>query len=223
MLGKILVIGLGQFGMELARSLARKGFFVIAADSNPDFVQAVSNDVDRALEIDSTNEKALVEIGIDQIETAVCAIGEKYLEASILTTALLNKMGVPQIIARSTSELHARILKQVGAVETLNPELEMGRRLAQKLSRPGLVEMIPLSEDVVVSEIHCPSQFHNRSLKELKLRNAYNITVISVNRSHSGDKKDIIINPVPDEVLQQDDLLLIVGKASSVDRLSQLQ
>jgi len=222
MLAKTLIIGLGQFGMELAKSLARQGFFVLAVDRNPDLVQAVSKEVNRALELDATNENALLEIGAEQVETAICAIGEKYLEASIMTTALLKKIGIPQIIARATTPLHSRILKQVGALETINPEEEMGKRLAQKLARPGLIEMIPLSEDIVVSEIHCPTQFHNRSLKDLKLRTAYNITVISINRSTAGSQVKVMVNPEPDTILQQDDLLLVVGNASSVDKLSQL-
>lgn len=223
MIGKTLVIGLGQFGFELARSLSEKGFFVIAVDSDMTLIQQISNHVQRAVELDATDENALASLGIDQIDTAICAIGEKYLETSILATALLHQLGVPTIIARATTPLHNRILRAVGAIETINPEQEMGKRLALKLSLPGLVDMIPLSDDLAVSEITCPSQFQERSLNELKLRNTYGVTVIYLKRHREGKReKSVLVNPKPGDILRGDDILFVVGKTKDIEALSQL-
>lgn len=223
MIGKVLVVGLGQFGSVVAKTLAQKGFFVVAADSNMELIQQISKSVDRAVQIDSTDEAALVGIGIDLIDTAICAIGEKYHESSIMTTALFKQLGVQRIIARATSPLHARILRAVGASETINPEEQMAIRLATRLAQPGLIDMIPLSDDFVVSEIRCPVLFYNRSLIDLKLRNSYGITVITIKRAAEGKNRGILVNPEPNQVLLPDDVLLVVGLADDVNRLTQLE
>lgn len=223
MIGKALVVGLGQFGFVVAKTLARKGFFVVAADSDMETIQQISKDVDRAVQIDSTDEASLMSIGIDKIDTAICAIGEKFHESSIMTTALLKQLGVPRIIARATSPLHARILLAVGASETINPEENMGVRLATRLAQPGLIDMILLSEDFAVSEILCPLPFHHRSLMDLKLRNTYGITVVTIKRSGNGSKKDVLVNPEPTQLLLPDDVLLVVGLAEDINRLTQLE
>jgi trk system potassium uptake protein TrkA len=183
MIGKILVVGLGQFGMEVARCLAKRGFFVVAVDQEISLVQQISKDVEKAVQLDSINEEALMTLGLEKMNTAICAIGEKYLENSILTTALLKQLGVPTVIARAASPLHARILRLVGAQETLNPEEEMGQRLAVKLSQPGLIEMIPLSKDIAVSEIKCPTLWSDRMLKDLNLRKNFGVTLLSIKKT----------------------------------------
>ena len=81
------------------------------------------------------------------------------MQNNILTTALLKQFGVPRIVARASTDLHARILKIIGADEVVNPEKEMGMRTAQKVATPGLTELIPLSENAALAELKVPESF----------------------------------------------------------------
>ena len=146
------VFGLGTFGAEVCRVLAEKGGKVIAVDRDPDVVEKNKNIVTQAVLMDSTDEEALKNLALDEIDVAIVVIGEN-LDASILTTALLSKLGVPYIIARAITDIHAQILKQVGATENINIEINSGRELATRLISPDILENIPISAELKLVEL----------------------------------------------------------------------
>lgn len=223
MIGNVAVIGLGQFGRRVALSLASRGYSVLAVDVDDGRVQDVSEEVERAVCLDSTDEQALLSVGMDACDTAVCAIGRKHVEQSILTTALLHQLGVPRIISRATSALHQRILMMVGAAETINPEEEMGDRVAMRLASPGLLDRIPLDEESSLAELRCPAAFAGKSLIELDLRKRYRLTVVALRRARAPAKTTMLIaNPDPSTSLQESDVLIAVGHTEDLDRLGRL-
>ncbi len=246
---KTVVIGLGLFGREVALSLARRGYSVLAVDRAPEMVEQVKSAVDQALILDTTDESALRESRIDEMAVAVCAIGTQHVENSILTTALLHQIGVPRIIVRAANDLHARILRQVGATDVVNPEQEMGRRVAHQIASPGIREVLSLAEGVCVAEVPTPPSFAGESLAGLDVRRKYGVNVIGVQRRLPGGaaraggegaadaatavrmggsgellKQDrrFIMNVSPTERLQADDILVVIGSSEDVKRLGGL-
>jgi hypothetical protein len=137
--------------------------------------------------LDTTQEQALLEAGIQEMDTVVVAIGTGHLENSILTTALLRQVGVKYIIARAANKLHERILRQVGAHEIVNPEREMGAKIANKIARPGFLEMFSLTDNVCVVELPVPDSFVGHTLEELNVRKRFNINVLGVQRLRRED------------------------------------
>lgn len=220
---KIAVIGLGRFGQEIAEGLAARRLDVLVVDSDMKRIEAASRYVSRAVCLDSTDEEALAGVNIHEMDLAVCAIGEKYMENSILTTALLKQFQVPRIIARALEPLHERILRLVGATEIVNPEREMGLRLAYKISQPGIIETIPLGEGVSMSEIHIPESFVGSSLAELEIRRKYLVNVVALRRrdeAAAGDR--LTINPEPGAALRSGDVLVVVGRQEDIERINRL-
>ena len=128
------VFGLGTFGLTVAETLAEKGATVIAIDSDENQVNLIKNKVDTALVLDTTDERAMEKAPLDEIDTAVIALGED-LETSIITTALIKKRGIPIIIARAVTSIHEQVLRQIGATEIVNLQRDGGERLAQKLGK----------------------------------------------------------------------------------------
>ena len=122
--GKIFaVIGLGSFGFEICREISGKGGKVIAIDNDPKKIDKIKDLVMQAILIDSRDEESLAKASLENIDVAVVAIGEN-LESSIITTALLKKLNIPQIISRASSDFHALVLKQIGATEIINLEID---------------------------------------------------------------------------------------------------
>jgi trk system potassium uptake protein TrkA len=244
MKSQIAVIGMGIFGREVALSLSKRGFSVLAIDQDPEIIEAVKDEVSRSAVMDSTNEHALLEAKVDSMAVVVNAIGTRHIENSILTTALLRELNVPRIIARATNKLHERILRQVGANEVINPEREMGRKIAHQIARPGLHEVLSLTEGVCVAEVPVPKSFVGKTLQELDVRRKYNITVIGVQRVrlvHAVDKETetgeqdsfrenlldgnrrmiLDVSPRQDKFLE-DDELVVIGHEDDVNRLAGL-
>lgn len=128
----IAVIGLGKFGFYIAKSLSRLDTRVIAVDNDEKKVQEISEFIDDAFVIDSTNKQALEEVGIYNLETVIVSIGEN-IEASILTVMALKDLNNKNIIAKAITSTHGEILSKIGAFKVIYPEKIAGRMLVQKL------------------------------------------------------------------------------------------
>lgn len=215
-MGQFAVIGLGQFGMSVARNLSRMGESVMAVDLDQELVDEVAIDVDVALRADATDERTLAELELETMSCVVVAFGAASLEASVLTTALLRQLGVPRVVARAVSDLHARVLRAIGADEVINPEEEMGRRLASRLSQPTILEQLDLG-DSSLAEVEAPEAFSGKTLAELKMRNKYGVSVMALQR-----KGSVIANPLGSEMIQSGDILIVVGAVASIRRIAAL-
>lgn len=241
---RVVVIGMGLFGKEVAFSLAVRGYSVLAIDKNAELIESIKDRVAQALVLDTTNEAALYEARVDKVATAVNAIGAQHIEDSIMTTALLRQLEVPRIIARASNPLHERILRQVGATEVMNPEQDMARKLAHQISRPGIREILSLAEGVCVADVPVPPSFVGKTLSDLDVRRNYGVTVIGVQRVRfapgmepaarkpdlpqetslllSEDRRFILnVSPQQDRFLD-DDTLVVIGYEDDVNKLTGL-
>ncbi|TXD34440.1 TrkA family potassium uptake protein [Lujinxingia vulgaris] len=215
-MSQFAVIGLGQFGMSVARNLAHQGESVMAIDLDAELVENASQDADVAIRADATDERTLQELQLETMSCVVVAIGAHSIEASVLTTALLKQVGVPRIVARAMSDLHARVLRAIGADEVVNPEEEMGRRLAARLSQPSILEQVELG-DSNLAEVEAPEAFVGKTLADLDIRNRYAVSIMAIQR---GD--EVIANPMGAESLQSGDVLVVVGSVNSIRNLASL-
>jgi trk system potassium uptake protein TrkA len=136
-MAKIAVIGLGQFGFAIARSLAEQGAEVMALDSNDERIEQIKDFVAHAVALDATDKKALEAQNIKEMEAVVVAIGENF-EALLMTTVQLMEMKLPRIIARASNDQQRMILQRIGVKEVLSPEEEVGRTFASALINPDI-------------------------------------------------------------------------------------
>jgi trk system potassium uptake protein TrkA len=217
MIGEHAVIGLGRFGWSVAMNLARQGQSVLGIDADANLVQAISSEVDAAVHCDTTDEAALAELHLERTACVVVAIGAEHKDASILTTALLRQSGVPRIVARATNDLHGRVLLAVGAHEIVNPEKEMGERIARRLARPSIIEQIPLGDGADLAELEVPEAFVGRTLVELDVRKRYEVSVVAIRRG--GRLHSYVLGMGP---LEPSDVLIVIGPTQAVSKLAAL-
>ena len=171
------VFGLGTFGLTVAETLTEKGATVIAIDSDENQVNLIKNKVDTALVLDTTDERAMEKAPLDEIDTAVIALGED-LETSIITTALIKKRGIPIIIARAVTSIHEQVLRQIGATEIVNLQRDGGERLAQKLVAKEVLDTVPISGDFSISEIEIPKGFFQEKPENMALKEKFGIHIL---------------------------------------------
>lgn len=211
---QVLVIGLGRFGMTLARALAASGVEVFAVDKSEERVRAAGHFAAEAARFDATDAEAMAQAAPSRRDAAICAIGDDEREASILCTALLRQMGAPRVIARSSEELHSRILKMVGAHEVVNPLEEFADRLAKQLAYEGLIGEMPLGQDLAISEIRPPQDWIGRTLAGLRLPQAHGITVVAL-RSEGGKTVEL---PAASRTLEAGDVLIVVSRRGAATK-----
>jgi trk system potassium uptake protein TrkA len=212
---QVIVVGLGRFGLTLARVLTERGAEVLAVDAREDRVRTASSFAAEAACFDVTDSEALARASPAQRDACICAIGDDSKESSIICTALLRQMGAPRVIARANDPLHARILQLVGAHEVVNPIHDFGERFAHRLVYDRLISEMPLGEDLVISEIHPPASLVGHTLAELKLPQRYSVTVVAVRQKGHG----AVVLPNPNETLKADDILIVVSHEGAIPRL----
>ncbi len=221
----IAIIGLGGFGSSLARELAEKGIEVLAIDRDREPVDAIKDSVTHAASLNSTDENALLAVGIQNVDVAVVCIGED-IEANLLTTILLKKMGVHRIWTRALSPLQQEIIKMLEVDNIINLEKEMGSIVATSLASTNITRHIPLAKGHSIVELQVPSEFVGKTLRTLDPRNKFSINIVAVKKMVPGisDQGERIVEesiedvPQPDDVLEETDRLLVVGSDKNVGR-----
>jgi trk system potassium uptake protein TrkA len=210
-----IIIGLGQFGMSVARALAARGVEVLAVDTREERVRAAAPFAAEALCFDATDNEALARTSPETRDFCVCAIGDEAREASIICTALLRQMGARRIVARANDDLHARILTLVGAHTVINPEREFGERFANQLVHENIRGEMDLGEGIRITEFEAPVSFQGQTLGQLQLPRRFGVTVVAIRPAGAAS----ISLPDPAAPLAAGDVLVVVAREGAVSRM----
>ena len=208
--GEIIVIGLGRFGSALSRTLIEMGHEVLGLDLNPQNVQEHTGLLTHVVEVDTTSMRALKQLGVADATTAIVCIGND-VEASVLTTAALADLEVPNIWAKAMTEPHGRILSRVGAHNVVFPEAEMGARVAH-LVTGRLLEYLALDEDFVLVEVVAPESLVGTPLGETNLRRDHRVTIVCHKPAGGG-----FSHADRDTVLTPNELIVVAGTRAHVE------
>ena len=209
-LERVTVIGLGRFGSSMVRNLYEIGYDVIAIDINQDHINAVQRDAHVAVRADGTDERALLDLEVDKSDVAIVAQGEN-LEASVLTTLLLKRIGVPWVISKAKTDLHGELLGKVGADQVVFPEKDAGRRLAHSLGARVVSDYISLSANAGIVKLEAPEQFVGVTIGDLVGYRSKKINVLVIKRGNN-----LINLPSFQEVIRAGDELVVVGADKAI-------
>lgn len=212
---RVVVIGLGIFGINLVKELCKSGVEVIAIDKVKEAVQHVRDCATKAIVADGTDTEIMSTIGLREDDLVVVSFGED-LAASTLITLHLRQMKVKNIIVKAPNEDHKLILEKVGATEVIIPEKIMADKIAKSIVSPNVLDYIPLSEDYIICEIAPPASFIGKSIAELQLRNRFHVDVIAV-RDTLTEKIQMI--PAANFVVKDSEVLVVVGRGADIDKI----
>lgn len=223
------VIGLGRFGSNIAKALAEKGFDVMVIDSDENEVREFSEIVTNSLVLDATDERALKEAGISDVDVAIVSVGQN-IDTSILITLLLKELGVKYVVVKAVNDKHGKILQRIGADKVIYPEREVATRLAESFVSPKIFDYIELSPTHSIIEIAAPKQFVGKTIRELALREKYRVSLIAIKRripiiTDKGTpdfKEEINISPSADDEIQEGDVITLLGKYEDLERIERL-
>jgi trk system potassium uptake protein TrkA len=215
MASRYAVIGLGNFGFWVVRTLYSLGQNITAIDLDRDRVQRVRDYTNRPVLADATKKENLLDLGIHEMKAVVVSLGTN-ISAATLTTLHLQELGVGQIIVKAFDEDHGRILRRVGATDIIFPEKDMGIKVAKSLVMPNILDFIEMSEDYQIAEIAPPDGFVGRSLAELALPQKHGVQVIGIRELIPGR---FTMVPRGDFVVKDSDILVVIGRGSNINRI----
>lgn len=203
------VIGLGQFGRAIIDELIDNGTDVIAIDNDEEIVKKVATNLPTAFIADSTNEEALKELGVGDVDAAIVAFGGNQ-EASVLTTVILRDLGVGHIIVRVDDDNFIPIIKKLGATEVITPQKAAGAALANRLGNDDFKDFYKLDGKYSVVSLFINPGFVPKTVKELNSKNLYGVNLVLVKRNN----KTFV--PGGDDTLLPEDTVFVVGTTKEI-------
>ncbi len=209
-----LIIGLGRFGQSTARMLTTLGHEVLAVDKRVDRVNAIKDSVLHAVQADTTDERAIMQLGIRNFDCVVICIGDD-IRASVLATVLCREMGAKKIVAKAQDDLHQKLLIKTGADRVVQPEHDGGIRLARSLVSDGVLDALDLSEDYSIHEIEIPKDWVGRSLAQIDVRNRFGVSIIAIRRDGH-----VTVNLDPTSAFHNDDSIYLLGDDESLEKFN---
>lgn len=225
---KYVVIGLGNFGFTLAKTLVENQCEVLGIDISRDAANEAKDFITHVVIGDASKREVLEAVSPKDFDGAVVSIGQK-MEPSILISLYLKEMGVKRIIVRAINEDHGKILSQIGVSDVIFPERDMAVRIARALSMKNVIDFLPLGEDYGIIEIVPPKKFLGKTLRELRIPNNYNCQVIGLKyfppSAHNPfEEKEISVKMAPsaDDVIKENMMMIIIGKFADLSKLQSL-
>jgi len=212
---RVVVIGLGIFGFNIAKDLYENGFEVVAIDKNKEIIQKIKDFSTKAILADGTDKEVLESLGIQPDDVVIISFGED-LAASTLITLHLREMKVKTIIVKAPNEDHKHVLDKVGATEVIIPEKEIADKVAKSLISPNVLDYIPLSKDYTICEMAPPPSFMGKTIAELHLRSKHHIEVIAI-REMLPERLTMV--PRADFVIKDSDILVVIGKEEDIQKI----
>lgn len=210
----VAILGLGRFGGTLAKELESLNQEVLGVDIDEELVQKHSNYLTHTVIADVSDMEVLKSLSLNQFDTVVVSIADD-IRTSLMTTMLLKELNISHIIAKAKDSLHGKMLEKIGADVVIYPERDMALRLAQQVIRENVVDYLKIAPDVGLVELEVPEMLIGVPLKDSKLRESYNLSVVAVK---VGD--EVEVPPNPTRPLTALDKLLIIGHDEDIYRLS---
>ena len=211
---RICVIGMGRFGMEVARELYQAGHDVLVLDSDEDKIQSMMGGSTYAVRTDATSEQALHQLGVHEYDVAVLTLGDENVQSSILIAMVLKGMNIPIIIARAANQLHGEALDRIGVSRVVYPEEDSARRLAHVDFNDGVLDYMEILSNVGISKVRPLPDMVRKTLEEAGLAGnqvEHSLTVIGLRRG-----RQYILNPSKDEPIMPGDVLFVAGPSEDV-------
>ena len=208
---------LGSFGESVAVALQELGCEVVVVDNHMERIEDISPYVSYAVQADIEDPEVIRSLGARNLDGVVVAVADD-MEASIMATLVSKEIGVPYVLAKAKNELHAKVLKKIGADSIIFPEKEIGQSVARNLVSGEFVDWISLSPDYSITEIQVPEKWIGKSLSEIDVRRTKDVNVVGV---RIGEKIQVTIDP--EEPLQKEMMLIMIGSNEALEKFGEKQ
>ena len=201
----ILLIGLGRFGLHIAKKLHELGHEVMAVDVNEERINQAVPYVTDAQIGNSTNEEFLKSLGINNYDLCIVTISDDF-QSSLETTSLLKELGAKKVVSRAERDGQAKFLLRNGADEIVYPEKQLASWMAIKYSADHILDYIEIDNEHAIFEVSVPKDWIGKTIGEIDIRKKYGINILGIK-----DGKKLNVNVTPSQILSLELSLLVIG------------
>lgn len=210
----VLIIGMGRLGTHLAEKMQDLGHDVMVLDNREERVSALAARFADARIAEYTHEEVLRVLDIPSFDLCFVTVGD-CLEASMITTITLKKLGAKYVAARARDELQCELLKRIGADEIIYADGETADKLAIRHNGNNIFDYVALTDGYAIFEVPIVKGWEGKSILELDVRKKYKMNIIAIKRGETLDP-----SPMPDFVFEEGDHIFVIGKSRDVFRMA---
>lgn len=210
---QILVIGAGRFGASITTTLYEMGHDVMVIDESEEVINQIADSATHAIQGNAVDERTINSIGVRNFDVCVIAMGAD-IQSSILISIMLKEAGAKYVVAKAQNDLHAKVLYKIGVDKVVFPERDMGAKIAQSLVSSNIMDYIELSPDYSIVEIVALDEWAGKNLVELNMRSKYGVNIMAIKKG-----SDINISPMASTVIEENDILIVVGHNDDLSSL----
>ena len=212
------ILGLGIFGQSVLKTLQDQDVDIIAIDDHEDVINQYESMITTGIVGDITEMDLLDAADIGNCDTVVIATGEN-LESSVLAVMHCKALGVEHVIAKVKNEVTKEVLEKIGADLVILPEVEAGMSLAKMILFQHRIEVFQLDDEVVVVEFTVPSAWVGKSVRELAVRDQYQLNIIGY---RDAEEQPLQSQLGPDFVWPAEVRVMAVTDNQYLDRIQDL-
>lgn len=213
---KFCVIGIGSFGYHVATKLVENGMDVLAIDQSEEKINDIRDHVTHAICATIDDEQSLRNVGMEEIDTVIVALGKSFAQSMLITALLKKRLNIKWVIARSNSEIQKEIHELIGADQVILPEQAMGIKLADTLSSP-FIDLLSVGKNFSISQIIAPSSFVGKMIGDLNFYQNYHVRCIGIKKDN-----EIVITS-PEHTVQENDTLIFAGNDEALKDLTKVK
>ena len=208
----ILLIGLNNFGILLAKQFNALGHQVMAVDKEEERVNAVLPFVTNAQIGDSTNGAFLQSLGVSDYDVCIVTISSDF-QVSLETTSLLKELGGRMVVSLAKRDVQAKFLLRNGADEILNPEKQIAEWAAIRYASDNILDYIKLDADHAIFEMKLPQSWIGMTVGQIDIRKKYGINIVAVKENGRMN-----LSVLPDTVLDRGTTMLVLGENRAIQK-----
>lgn len=212
------ILGLGIFGQSVLKTLQDQDVDIIAIDDHEDVINQYESMITTGIVGDITELDLLDAADIGNCDTVVIATGEN-LESSVLAVMHCKALGVEHVIAKVKNEVTKEVLEKIGADLVILPEVEAGMSLAKMILFQHRIEVFQLDEEVVVVEFTVPASWVGKSIRDLEIRDQYQLNIIGY---RDGEDQPLRSQIGPDFIWPEGVRVMAVTDNQYLDRIQDL-
>jgi trk system potassium uptake protein TrkA len=213
------MLGMGSFGTALSTQLAKNGCRVTGVDNQRERLEALKDVLHEAVIGDATDRELLDNLSVREAQCVFISLGEA-ISQSLLAALHMKELGAREVIVKGVTREHGKILKHLGVDRVVFPEEEVARQLADKLTWPNVLDLLPIDPEYSFAEVSVPASLNGKTLAEANLRSRIGVYVMGIKDVLSG-KLDMF--PAPTSRLLDDQIMLVVGKREELEALRELK
>ena len=205
---------MGRLGSHLAEKMQDLGHDVMILDSNAERINQLAPHFADARIAEYTHEDVLSALDIPSFDLCFVTVGDN-MEASMITTITLKKLGAKYVAARARDDLQCELLKKIGADEIIYADGETADKLALRHNGNNIFDYVALTDGYAIFEVPILKAWEGKSIIELDVRKKYKMNIIAIKRGETLDPA-----PMPDFVFEDGDHIFVIGKSRDVFKVT---